>query len=239
MARIEIRAASAHLSPIALAAILTGVGVVMLGLLIGLIVALVRKVRTHNQYLADLEDRGTMMAQSQNNGERGTVTRPRAVLRRKTILPFNSKSGWGTLPSVETVNLPEPQEVPAHYVPPKPAGFVSKSKPLTWPFSARRASRTRKGFHMRRIRAPALSTVIESPKPSPLVPVLHGSTGGESSSPQKSDGRPSSDQSLLQRHPAFRDTDATQGQHSQQTDAQPESLLLGSSCMCDRIDQTR
>lgn len=204
MGMYEIRAADmAQLSTTALAAILTGVGVVILVLLISLVILLVRAVRTHKRLLADLEERGVVIAQlQQRSSKHESILKPRAVLRRNTILPFNTKSGWGTLPSVETINPLEPPSIPPHYVPPKPAGFVNKSSRLSWPFSARRASG--KAIQLRKIRVPILSTVIESPKPSPLVPVLSGSLGGGPPSPKKSENRPSSDQSLLQHHPAFR-----------------------------------
>jgi hypothetical protein len=194
------------LSPIALAATFTGIGVVVLGSIIGLVILIVRDRRRHLRMLADLEERGVVITQSRQGAGRANVSRPRAVLRRNTILPFD-KSGWGTLPSVETLNLTEPRSIPPHYAPSKPVSVASKSKRLSWPFTARRASG--KAIHMRKIRTPVLSTVIESPKPSPLVPVLGGSIGGESASPRKSLSRPSSDQSLLQRHPAFRDIDPT------------------------------
>jgi len=191
------------LSPIALAATFTGIGVVILGLIIGLVTLILRDRQKHKRMLADLEEREVEIAQSQQNEGRATVSKPRAALRRNMILPFNTKSGWGTLSSVETLNLTEIGSRPQHYVPPKPVGVVSKSKRLSWPFTGRRTSG--KAIHMRKIRVPVLSTVIESPKPSPMVPVLSGSLGGESSPPRKSLSRPSSDQSLLQRHPAFRD----------------------------------
>jgi hypothetical protein len=152
--------------------------------------------------MADLEKRGVIIAQSQKDTKRESITKPRAVLRRNTILPFNAKSGWGTLPSVESINLLEPISVPPHYAPPKPAGFVSRPSRLSWPFSARRASG--RNIHLRKIRVPVLSTVIESPKPSPLVPVLSGSLGGDLPSPRKSRSRPTSISSLLKHHPAFR-----------------------------------
>ena len=197
-------ATTAKLSTTALAAILTGVGVVILGLFICLIVLLVQAIRNHKRILADLEERGVVIAQSQRGVKRESISRPRAVLRRNTILPFNTKSGWGALPSVETVNALEPPSIPNQYAPLKPATFVSKSSRLSWPFTAHRGSG--KNIHLRKIRVPILSTVIESPKPSPLVPVLNNCLDGELLSPGKSRSRPTSDQSLLQHHPAFRKT---------------------------------
>ncbi|KAF2871322.1 hypothetical protein BDV95DRAFT_494942, partial [Massariosphaeria phaeospora] len=201
---LTTRADGAHLSPAVLAGILAGVVAVILGLIIGLILLLIRAVRRHKRLLADLEERGIEIAQAQQDAKRDSITKPRTVLRRNTILPFNSKSGWGALPSVETINPPESTSMPLHYAPPKPVGFVSKPPRLSWPFSARRASG--KAIRMRKIRVPRLSVVLENPKPSPLVPVLNGSFRGEPLSPHKSHShsRPSSDQSLLQRHPAFR-----------------------------------
>ena len=60
--------------------------------------------------MADLEERGVAIAQTR--AKQDLVTRPRAVLRRNTVLPFNAKSGWGTLTSVETINTPEPTSIP-------------------------------------------------------------------------------------------------------------------------------
>ncbi|KAF2179787.1 hypothetical protein K469DRAFT_673538, partial [Zopfia rhizophila CBS 207.26] len=196
MAPLRIRAAApSQFSSTALAAVLTGVGIFISGLLIGLVVLLVRAVRTHKRLLADLEERGVVIAQSQaHDPKRGSLTKPRAMLRRNMILPFNSKSGWGALPSVETINPPKPPSIPPHYAPPKPAGSVPKASRLSWPFSAHRASG--KAVRLKKIRVPTLSTVIESPKPSSLVPILSGSLGGDSTSPRKSRSRQPSDQSL-------------------------------------------
>ncbi|KAF2106624.1 hypothetical protein BDV96DRAFT_331440 [Lophiotrema nucula] len=203
MAPLEGRARPlAHLSTPVLAAVSSAVGMIALGfIVVGIL--LVRARREHKRLLADLEERGVVIAQAHAQGSQdATTTRPRAVLRRNTMLPFNSKSGWGALPSVESINRPDPPSMPPHYAPPKPAGFVARSSRLSWPFPARRASE--KAIHLRKIRVPILSTVIESPKPSPLVPVLSGSIRGDPPSHRKSESRPTSDQSLLQRHPIFR-----------------------------------
>jgi hypothetical protein len=90
-------------------------------------------------------------------------------------------------------------------MPPTPIGRVSKSTRLSWPFSARRASG--KAIHMRKIRVPVLSTVIESPRPSPQVPVISVPLEGDHLALGQSQGRLSSDQSLLRYHPAFRKPD--------------------------------
>ncbi|KAF1998199.1 hypothetical protein P154DRAFT_604518 [Amniculicola lignicola CBS 123094] len=180
MAPLRSRASPAGLSTTAFAAILTGVGVVLLGLFIGLVVLLVRAIRTHKRLLADLEERGVVIAQIHaQESKRDSITRPQRVLQRNSVLPFNNKSGWGALSSGDTIRISEPRTLPPHYAPPKPAGCVNKSSRLSWPFSARRASG--RAIHLRKIRVPILSTVIESPKPSPLVPVLSGSLGGNAS----------------------------------------------------------
>lgn len=158
------------------------------------------------------------MVHTRKVAKRNSVSKPRAVLRRDTILPFNSKSGWGNLTSVETISPPEPRSIPPHYAPPKPAGFVPKPKRLSWPFLGRRVSG--RAIPMKKIRVPVLSTVLESPKPSPLVPVLSGPLG--ESLPRKSHSRPSSDQSLLQRHPALRTRD--QASAPQVVQPRPEPL---------------
>ncbi|KAF2265128.1 hypothetical protein CC78DRAFT_579821 [Lojkania enalia] len=191
-----------QLSTTALTTILTGVGVVMMGLLIGLGFLLFRAVRTHKRLLADLNERGIAIDQAQAQDARASsITKLHAVLQRNAILPFNTKSGWDTLPSQETISQPEPASILSHYEPPKPPRFMGKSTRLSWSFSARREPG--KAIHLRKIRVPILSTVLESPKPSPLVPAL-SRPQADPPSPRKSQCRPSSDQSLFQRHPAFR-----------------------------------
>lgn len=230
MGSFDTRAApGAQLSTTALIAILTGVGVVVLGLVVGLVVSLIRAIRTHRRLLVDLEERGVVLAQAHaQESKRDSVTRPRAVLRRNTILPYGAKSGWGALPSVETINPPEAPSIPPHYVPPKPVGFSNRPSRLSWSFTARRVSG--KVIHMRKIRVPTLSTVIESPKPSPLVPILNRPPGGDQQPSDKSGSRPSSDQSLLQHHPAFRNT--RQERPPQNTTAsQQESLRRSASTL--------
>ncbi|KAF2727704.1 hypothetical protein EJ04DRAFT_505307 [Polyplosphaeria fusca] len=201
------------------AAIFSGVGVAVMGLLIWLIVLLVRAVRRHKVLLADLEARGVAIAEAQAQNSKLGPARPRAVLRRNTILPFNDKAGWDTLQSRESINPPEPPSIPPHYAPPKPVSFGSKSSRLSWPFSARKGSG--KAIHLRKIRLPILSTVIESPKPSPLIPILNGPLGSDPASPRKSHSRPSSDQSLLQHHPIFR----KDWQDGQATDTSTETRV--------------
>ncbi|KAF2651272.1 hypothetical protein K491DRAFT_100020 [Lophiostoma macrostomum CBS 122681] len=199
---LRARAAGAiHLSTVALIGIV--LGVVIVGLFVALMILLVRAHRTQIRWEKDMEERGIAIIQSQaQESNSKAVTRPRAVLKRNSILPFNNKSGWGTLPSVETINPPEPPSIPPHHVPSTPEGRT-KPRRLSWPFSSRRASG--KAVQLKKIRVPILSTVIESPKPSPQVPVLSSSLRVPPS-PNKSEGRPSSDQSLLQHHPAFRNT---------------------------------
>ncbi|CAO2647365.1 Nn.00g082870.m01.CDS01 [Neocucurbitaria sp. VM-36] len=210
MALLKPRAAaSGQLSTTAIAAIVTGIGVVMLCLLVALIFLLVRAVKKHKQLLADLEERGVSIVQAQKEAGRESVTRPRTVLRRNTVLPFN-KSGWGTLPSVETFRSAESSTtVPAHYVPPKPTEEVKRASRLSWPFSARRLSgHSNHSIQMKKIKVSRLSTVIEDPKPSPMVHVLTNShlSGSRSSIALSGENssRPAQCQSLLQYHPAFR-----------------------------------
>ncbi|KAH7135475.1 hypothetical protein B0J11DRAFT_564807 [Dendryphion nanum] len=226
MAPLKQRTTGAtELSSTALAAILTGVGVVLLALFICLTLLLVKAIRTHKRLIAELEERGVEIEQvkAARKSKKQSLTKPRAVLRRTKILPFNKQTGWDALPSAETINILSSSSSIRHYAPPKPAGFVSKSSRLSWPFSARRRSSS-KAIHMRKIRVPILSTVIESPKPSPLVPVLGGGhLGGEPRSPRKSQSRPSSDQSLLQHHPAFRNM-FTSGNREDSCTSTPEPL---------------
>lgn len=146
------------------------------------------------------------MAQAQKEASKDLVAKPRAVLRRNMILPFNKTSGWGTLPSTETFRSAESGAVPAHYVPPMPTHAVKRNSHLSWPFSAHRLSG--QSMQMKKLKVSRLSTVVESPKSSPMQPMLknsHPNASGQSialSSDYAS--RHSSCQSLLQHHPAFR-----------------------------------
>ncbi|UPX19758.1 uncharacterized protein EKO05_0010011 [Ascochyta rabiei] len=199
------------LSTTTIIAIVSAVGVVILGLLAALVLLLIRAVRRHKQLLADLDERGLTITQAQKEARLNEVARPRAVLRRNTILPFNAKSGWGALPSVETIGSAAPSSepstsVPTHYVPPKPIEPNKRTSRLSWPFHSRKLSgHTMK---MKRLRANRLSAVLEDPKPSSLVPILRAgqlSVSRPSLASLKEYGsQPSSCQSLLKYHPAFR-----------------------------------
>ncbi|KAF2467882.1 uncharacterized protein BDR25DRAFT_395074 [Lindgomyces ingoldianus] len=221
MASIGIRTtASGQLSSTALAAVLTGVGVVILGLLISLVFLLCRAVRTHNRYLKDLEERGVAIAQSQaRQSKTAPIAKPRRVLRRSAILPFNSKNGWGTLSSVKTIKTAKLQSISPHSAPPKPVGFVDKPSCLSWPFSTRRSSG--RAIHLKKIKVPTLPTVIEGPKLSTLVPRLSDSLGCQPFSPKRTRSHRSSGQSLQKRHPAFR-SDWQDENHDDVTATQPE-----------------
>ncbi|KAL6706333.1 hypothetical protein ACN47E_005623 [Coniothyrium glycines] len=195
-----------QLSTTTVAAIIAGTGIVLLGLLGALIYLLVRAVRTHKQLLKDLEERGVTIAEAQKEARREALSKPRAVLRRNTILPFNSTTGWGTLTSVETIRSAEASNVPAHYVPPMPTGPVKRTNVLAWPFSSRKS----KGHavQMKKLKGSRLSTVIESPQASPLGPMLSSSNllSSRPSLAIASDygSRATSSQSLLKYHPAYR-----------------------------------
>ncbi|KAF2852030.1 hypothetical protein T440DRAFT_447550 [Plenodomus tracheiphilus IPT5] len=195
-------AGAAPLSTTAIAAIVTGIGVVMLCLLSALIFLLVRAVRAHKRLIADLDERGVSIAQAHKEVGRDSVARPRAVLRRNTVLPFNKTSGWGTLPSTETFRSVDSGGVPAHYVPPMPTNAMKRSSHLSWPFSTRRMSG--QSMQMKKMKVSRLSTVMESPKSSPLLlNTSHMNASGQSIA-MSSEYANSSCQSLLQHHPAFR-----------------------------------
>ncbi|KAF1969350.1 hypothetical protein BU23DRAFT_601575 [Bimuria novae-zelandiae CBS 107.79] len=191
-----------ELSITMIAAVSAGVGALIIGLIVLNVILLVRKHREHHRYMANLDEREIAIAKAQENVKRKSIAKPRAVLRRNTILPFNSESGWGNLPSVETIDPPKTPSILPHYAPPKPSGFLAKPKRLSWSFLGRRSSG--KAIPMKGIRVSVLSTVVESPKPSPLAPVLSGPLA-EPSSTQKIQSHTSSDESLLnQHHPYFR-----------------------------------
>lgn len=195
-----------QLSTTATIAIVAGISVVVLCLLLALVFLLVRAVRRHKELLADLDERGVSLVQAQEDARRESVTRPRAVLRRNTILPFNKSSGWGALPSVETFKSAESTTAPAYYAPPKPTEEVKRASRLSWPFSSRRLSGH--AVRMKKIKTSRLSTVIEDPPASPSVPIMSNSSLNRSrpslAISQEYGNRPSSSHSLLQYHPAFR-----------------------------------
>ncbi|ORY19128.1 hypothetical protein BCR34DRAFT_206612 [Clohesyomyces aquaticus] len=208
MTMLSVRVApSSHLSSTAQAAIFTGLGVIIFGLIIGFVLLIIRARREQKRFLKDLEERGVVIAQAQAHAskqETAGVTKPCAVLRRAAFLPFNSKNGWGVLPSAESIGRSEPLSIPPHQGPPKSAGSATQRGRLSWPFSARRGSGG--AIHLKMIKVPALAAVAENPKPSPLTSVMSGPMGGGPYiSKQMQDGsRPSSDQPLLRHHPAFR-----------------------------------
>ncbi|KAH3905480.1 hypothetical protein HBH56_218310 [Parastagonospora nodorum] len=199
-------APSGGLSTTAIAAIATGIGISLI-CIVALIFLLVRAIRNHKKLLADLEERGVSIAQAR--GEvRDSVTRPRSVLRRNTIHPYNKNSGWGTLTSVETIKASETVGTLDHYVPPKPTEAMKKGSRLSWPFHTRRVSGH--NIHLKKIKGSRLSTVLEDPKPSANVPVLRSSLNGSSRplllTSQPHGSRHSSSQSMLQHHSAFRNS---------------------------------
>jgi hypothetical protein len=167
MAHLKSReTAGAPLSTTTIVAIVNGIGVVLLCAFAVLVLRLVQARRKHMKLLADLEERGVMIAHAQKEARKETVSRPRAVLRRNTVLPFNrTSSGWGALTSVETFRSAESTTTPAHYAPAPPTDAVKRNNRLSWPFSTRRLSGHR--VQMKNIKVPRLSTVIEDPKLSP------------------------------------------------------------------------
>jgi hypothetical protein len=86
----------------------------------------------HKKLLADLEERGVKITQAQKEARKESVPRPRVVLRRNTVLPFNrTSSGWGALTSVETFRSTESMTVPAHYVPASPTEGTKRNNRLS------------------------------------------------------------------------------------------------------------
>jgi len=211
--------AAAPMSTTAIAAIITGIGVVMLCLLGALIFLLVRAVRAHKRLIADLDERGISLAQAHKEMESDPVARPRAVIKRNTVLPFNKTSGWGTLPSTETFRSADSGAVPEHYVPPIPANATKRSN-LSWPFSKRRMRN--RSVQMSKMKITRLSTVMESPNLSPMPPDTSsvGESGQFHARSSGSVSRSPSCQSLLQQHPAFR--------HQHQATGPPGAATRGS-----------
>ncbi|KAF2803096.1 uncharacterized protein BDZ99DRAFT_547701 [Mytilinidion resinicola] len=208
MAPLNIRDLSGsqqELSTGALVGILTSVGIVILGLLLGLTWLLVRAVRTHKRLLSDFEQRRVNIGRPRmTENDHTLITRPRAVLRRNSFLPFNSQSGWGTLPSHETIPnpVPPPPLPPLPVTAPKWTDQDKRVSRLSWPFPGRRKSG--RALQLKKLRVAPLSAIVESPKASALVPILNGPTQGRSSASIGTKSRPNSDQSLLKHHPALR-----------------------------------
>jgi hypothetical protein len=228
------------LSTTAIAAIATGIGVSLI-CIIALIVLLVRAIQSHKRLLADLEERGVSIAQARGEA-RNSVTKPRAVLKRNTTLPYNKNSGWGTLTSVETIKSADAAGTVAHYVPPKPTEAMKKGSRLSWPFHTRRVSGH--NINLKRMKTSRLSTVLEDPKPSAMVPILHAShhnasrpslsVSQHSRHSQHRLSRPSSSQSLLQYHPAFRNSSE---EHEYNAHARPASFFRTSAN--DRLQRAK
>ena len=208
MAPQEIRGASrghADLGKTKLIVILAIVGSLILGLLIGLCMLLVRAIRTYRRLLADLEERGITITPPDLNGVNPpTVAKPRAILRRTTLLPFNSKSGWGSLPSHENVLQPPMHSVPPHNTEPQARESCGRVSQLPWPFSRRRTSG--RALNLKELRSPQLAPIDKTSRgfvnasPS-LKPV---SAGPATKKPSSVRYKRSSDQSLLKHHPALR-----------------------------------
>lgn len=206
-------AASAPLNSTAIIAIVTSVGVVILCGITIPIVLLVRARRNHRRLIADLETRGVFIAQAQKEA-RETIGKPRNVLRRNTVLPFDGNNGWGALQSVETLRSMHAPSTVAHYVPPKPEGAKRTSR-LSWPFSSKRISGH--SVKMQKLRGSRLSTVMEDPKPSSMVPVLgnnhHNASRSSFGTLNDDFSGMSSCQSLLRHHPAFRSSEQMDDPH--------------------------
>ena len=208
MAPQEIRDISqghAELNKTELIVILTTVGSLILGLLIGLCMLLVRAIRTHRRLLADLEERGITITLPDSDGVNpSTVTKPRAVLRRTTLPPFNSKSGWRSLPSHENVPPPPMHSVQPHNTEPQARESYRRMTQLPWPFSGRRTSG--RALNLKELRSPQLTPVDKTSRgfvntPPSLKPV---SAGPVTKKPSQVRNKRSSDQSLLKHHSALR-----------------------------------
>ncbi|OCL05295.1 hypothetical protein AOQ84DRAFT_413885 [Glonium stellatum] len=207
MASQEIRDASqghAGLSKTELIAILATISSLILGLLVGLCTLLIRAIRTHKRLLADLEERGIAVTHLLPDGtDPPVVARPRAVLRRTTLLPFNSKSGWGSLPSHENMVPPPTQLLPPHRTETQTVASCRRMSQLPWPFSGRRTSGG--ALHLKKLRPPQLTAINETSRGiCKTSPVKSIPTGPAAEEPTLVKNKHSSDQSLLKHHPALR-----------------------------------
>ncbi|OCK97271.1 uncharacterized protein K441DRAFT_694454 [Cenococcum geophilum 1.58] len=235
MAPQEIRDASqghAELNKTELIVILTTVGSLILGLLIGLCMLLVRAIRTHRRLLVDLEERGITITIPDSNGvNQPAVAKPRAVLRRTTLLPYNSKSGWRSLPSNENVLPPPMHSVQPHNTEPQARESCRRMGQLPWPFSGRRTSG--RALNLKELRSPQLTPIDKTSRgvvntPPSLKPV---SAGPVTKNPSQVRNKRSSDQSLLKHHPVLRNGWFESNQETT-SNSQPESPF--GSLVCKR-----
>lgn len=110
--------------------------------------------RIHKKKIAELE-RQIIATEIGAPLECANISRPPIALRKSLNLPNNAGAGWGILPSNE--DLREEYEKSAKRRPDK-----RKSDMLSWPLPRRKSSK--KALQMKKIRAPRLSTVVESPR---------------------------------------------------------------------------
>lgn len=128
-----------------------------------MVLLLMRATQSHRKLLADLEQRGIRLGQQVEHIGGDGVSRPRAVLRRNVLLPYNNNAAWGTLPSRDSLgrsqsSIAKVQSSSTTNTAPKP-----QSK-RGWSFT-KRSKRQPKHIVLEKVRTGHLSAIIESPIP--------------------------------------------------------------------------
>lgn len=197
---------AAPLTTTALTTMVAGISFVMLCLLITSILLLVRSIKIQRRLLADRGETGISFARIQEEADRKSTTRPCAIWRRNTALPFDMTSGLEGMPLVKISRPTESRTDPSRYTPAMHTDAMERDGHLWWPFSNRHPRD--QSVSMQKTTVSRLSTVLKSPESSLLLPNLNGShmhVGAQSLTfPSEYSSRQSSCQSLLQHHAAFR-----------------------------------
>ncbi|KAK8154142.1 hypothetical protein BC567DRAFT_299472 [Phyllosticta citribraziliensis] len=128
-----------------------------------MVLLLMRATQSHRKLLADLEQRGIRLGQQVEHLGGDGVSRPRAVLRRNVLLPYNNNAAWGTLPSRDSLGRSQSSISKAQ------TSSTTTTAPRTqgkkgWSFT-RRSKRQPKHIVLEKVRTGHLSAIIESPVP--------------------------------------------------------------------------
>ncbi|KAK8173253.1 hypothetical protein IWX90DRAFT_511798 [Phyllosticta citrichinensis] len=128
-----------------------------------MVLLLMRATQSHRKLLADLEQRGIRLGQQVEHLGGDGVSRPRAVLRRNVLLPYNNNAAWGTLPSRDSLgrsqsSISKVQTSSTTTTAPRTQGKKG------WSFT-RRSKRQPKHIVLEKVRTGHLSAIIESPVP--------------------------------------------------------------------------
>ncbi|KAK7510273.1 hypothetical protein IWZ03DRAFT_363320 [Phyllosticta citriasiana] len=128
-----------------------------------MVLLLMRATQSHRKLLSDLEQRGIRLGQQVEHVGGDGVSRPRAVLRRNVLLPYNNNAAWGTLPSRDSLgrsqsSISKVQTTSTTDTAPRPQAKRG------WSFT-KRYKRQPKHIVLEKVRTGHLSAIIESPVP--------------------------------------------------------------------------